>query len=111
MGLFSRRRPGFPKGLPAVVQTTVLNGELPAFEVLHDDEGYWLVGDGVNDPNVEGAAVLAHMAHVVQHNPRVVEVADLPRGSCAQWCDDDGGHWHRGPLEYLGEDEEFQPGK
>ncbi len=110
MGFF-RRRSRFPKGLPVVVQTTVLNGELPAYEVLHDDEGGWLVADRVNDPNVEGAAVLAHMAHVLAHNPRLVDLADMPRGSRAEWCSNDGGHWHRGPLEYLGDDEDFEPSR
>jgi hypothetical protein len=40
---------------PAVVQRTVARGELPALVVVHDAEDYWLVGDGVGDPNLPDA--------------------------------------------------------
>jgi hypothetical protein len=46
----------FPEKLGAVVQRTVLDGHEPAREVVHADDGSWLVGDGVNDPNPPGAS-------------------------------------------------------
>jgi hypothetical protein len=45
----------FPSELGAVIQRTVLDGTEPARVVIHADEGGWLVGDGVNDPNLPGA--------------------------------------------------------
>lgn len=84
----------------------MLDGTEPARDVLHDDEGHWLVGDGVNDPNTEGACVLAHMGHVLDVNPHVRALADMPRGTQAEWC---GEHWHRRPLGYLPDDEPFEP--
>ena len=56
--------PAFPSGLVVVVQKTVIAGELPALIVIHDDEGDWPVGDGVRDPNEDGACGLYRMDHV-----------------------------------------------
>ena len=44
----------FPRDLGAVVQVTVLDGEMPALLVIHDSEGDRLVGDGFNDLNIRG---------------------------------------------------------
>lgn len=55
----------------AVVQHTIMRGELPALVVIRDAEDFWLVGDDVNDPNVEGACALFHLAHVANRwDPR-----------------------------------------
>ena len=54
----------FPAELGAVVQLTVLRGEEPAREVVHAQDGSWLLGDRVNDPNVPGASVEIGRAHV-----------------------------------------------
>jgi hypothetical protein len=61
----------FPGHLGAVVQRTVLSGELPARLVIHDDENDWCAGDDVNDPDVAGASVIAHMTHVLGTPPFV----------------------------------------
>ena len=75
--------PAFPSGLVAVVQKTVIAGELPALIVIHDDEGDWLVGDGVNDPNEDGACGLYHMDHVVALDEAIQEAARLRTGYTA----------------------------
>lgn len=74
----------FPPELGAVVQCTVLRGERPALEVVHAPDGSWLVGDGVDDPNVPGASVAAHIGHVVERNSSVAGLATMPPGSIAQ---------------------------
>lgn len=73
----------FPAELGAVIQRTVLSGELPAREVIHTADNSWAVGDGVNDPNGPGASVVAHMAHVVERNSSVSSLASLPCGARA----------------------------
>lgn len=73
----------FPALLGAVVQRTVLSGAEPVRLVLHDDEGDWCVGDGINDPNEPDACVATHMSHVVEHDPAVAELATMPPGNKA----------------------------
>jgi hypothetical protein len=73
----------FPSGVVAVVQKTVIRGELPALVVVHDDEDDWLVGDGVNDPNEDGACGLYHMDHVVTLDSTIQDVASLNIGHAA----------------------------
>ena len=81
-----RRRPWpfpggrFPDDLGAVVQRTVLDGRLPALVVAHAEDGDWMVGDGVNDPNEPGATTATHMRHVVALDPSVGTLAELPPG-------------------------------
>ncbi len=109
MGLLRRLlNRSFPRGLGVGVQTTVLAGELPARVVAHDEEGFWLIDDGVHEPDPETNMVLAHIGPVLELNPSVAQLADLPRGTEATWCDD-GQHWHRQPLQYLGDDQQYQP--
>jgi len=83
----------FPRQLGAVMQRTVLRGEEPAREVLHTQDGSWLVGDGVNDPNEPGACVASHIWHAIERNSSMAELADLPPGHMATrsgpghaWC-------------------------
>ena len=84
-----RRRPWpypggeFPHDLGAVVQRTVLDGQLPALTVAHAADGDWMVGDGVNDPNARGATVATHIRHVVDRDPSVGPLASLAPGSRA----------------------------
>lgn len=73
----------FPAALGAVVQNTVLRGDEPAREVVHADDGSWLVGDGVNDPNLPGAAVATHIWHAIMQNSSIAELATMPPGHMA----------------------------
>ena len=70
----------FPPQLGAVVLKTVLSGQLPALVVIHDHENDWLIGDGVNDPNEDGACVIAHVSHVADADHSLAGLADLPVG-------------------------------
>ena len=61
--------------------------------VIHTDDGSWLVGDGVKDPNLPGAVVVSGMIHVVEQDPSLAELAALPPGRIAEHdCPDDVGH-------------------
>jgi hypothetical protein len=88
----------FPENLGVVVQRTVLSGELPARLVIHDSENDWCVGEGMNDPNVPGASVVAHMTHVLEWNSSVSELASLPPGWAAG-RDGPGEPWERFPHQ------------
>ena len=74
----------FPNTLGAVVQMTVLSGEQPAREVIHAPDGSWLVGDGVNDPNPPGASIATHIAHAIERNSSIAQLATMPPGHIAQ---------------------------
>jgi hypothetical protein len=82
----------FPDDLDAVIQRTVLDGQEPARVVIHDVDGDWLVGDGVNDPNASGASVVAVISHVAVADATVAELASLPVGWVAE-RDDPGFAW------------------
>ena len=68
----------FPPDLGAVVMRTVLDGELPALQVIHADD-WWGVADGLNDPNGD-ASMAVHIAHVLELDPSLGELATLPPG-------------------------------
>ena len=70
----------FPDDLGAVIQRTVLDGSMPALVVGHEADGGWYVGDGVNDPNLPGAAVATHIRHAIQRNTSIAGLATLPPG-------------------------------
>nr|BFE60963.1 hypothetical protein GCM10020063_054890 [Dactylosporangium thailandense] len=59
----------FPAELGATVQRTVADGELPALTVIHTADNSWIVLDGVNDPNLDGACVIDAMIHLVEDDP------------------------------------------
>ena len=66
-------------------------------DVHHDQDGDWqfLCGTtlGVAD------ARMVHLAHLVELQPGLTELADLPRGWWAGRCDDpDHDVWHRRPT-------------
>jgi hypothetical protein len=87
---------------PAVVQHTVARGELPALVVIHDEEDYWLVGDGIGDPNLPDACGLYHLAHVVELDPTVAVTMALPQGYAAR-RDSAEEEWRVEPWNYDGE--------
>ena len=89
----------FPSQLGAVIQRTVLSGELPALQVIHDDDNRWLVGDGVSDPNQPGACSVGHMIHVVEMNSSAASLASLPPGWLA-WRGGAGEPWQRERHHY-----------
>ncbi|MEU5905432.1 hypothetical protein ABZ780_13780 [Micromonospora sp. NPDC047467] len=92
----------FPHNLCAVVQTTVLNAAEPARVVIHDGDNDWLVGDGVNDPTLPGASVVACIRHIADQDETVAELASLPIGHIAE-RDDVGSPWRIGVHKYPDE--------
>jgi hypothetical protein len=92
------RRRRFPPQLGAVVQRTIVDGELPALTVMHTVENSWVVLDGVNDPNLDGACIVDAMAHVVDDDPSLAVVATLAIGHRAD-RERAGGWWHAVPYE------------
>ena len=74
----------FPPQLAAVVQTTVADGKEPAREVIHAEDNSWLVGDGINDPNIPGACVALHLHHVLRMDPALNALATLPLNHIAK---------------------------
>ena len=89
----------FPPELGAVIQRTVLEGQEPAREVIHDEENNWVVGDGITDPNLPGASVASHMLHVIERNSSVAELSSLPLGHIAT-RKGPGTPWVVAPHEY-----------
>lgn len=73
----------FPSQLGVVVQRTVADGDEPAREVIHTEDNSWLVGDGIWDPNLPGAATVLHMHHLLEADPTLYELASLPLGHVA----------------------------
>jgi len=90
----------FPDALGAVVQLTVLNGLEPAREVIHAEDGSWLVGDGVNDPNAAGASTVTHIWHAIHQNSSIAELAIVPPGHMARRVGP-GTEWRTEPLAWL----------
>jgi hypothetical protein len=74
---------GFPAQLGAVVQRTVLEGSEPAREVIHTDDGDWMIGDGVSDPDAPGAAIATHIWHAIERNSSIAGLARLQPGQIA----------------------------
>jgi hypothetical protein len=89
---FPYKNDEFPAQLGAVIQHTVLDGVEPAREVAHWSDGAWTVGDGVNDPNLPGAAIATHIAHAVARNSSIASLASMPPGHIAQ-RDGPGDPW------------------
>src|SRR5262245_11106029 len=90
----------FPPDLGAVVQRTVLDGRRPVRCVAHTRDDGWLVGDDVEDPNVEGACVAVHMRHIVDQDPSVEALATLPVGFQARRVSP-SDEWEITPFAYL----------
>ena len=89
----------FPPDLGAVIQRTVMVGDEPAREVVHTPDNSWLVGDGVNDPNLPGASVVGHITHVLERNSSVAALASLPLGHIATRTEP-GEDWSISSLEW-----------
>ncbi|MET7751147.1 hypothetical protein [Micromonospora sp. NPDC005367] len=59
----------------------------PAREVVHTEKNSWLVGDGVNDPNLSGTVVVAGISHVADADASIAELATLSLGRIAERAD------------------------
>jgi len=90
----------FPDSLGAVVQRTVLDGTEPVRQVFHTADNSWCVGDGVNDPNEPGAAVVTCIKQFVDQDPSLAELVDLEPGYEAYRAGPDQP-WLREPYTEL----------
>lgn len=88
----------FPSNLGAVVHWTVASGEAPALFVGHTETNSWLVGDGVNDPNIPGACAAMCIWAAIKHNSSIRTLADLPMGWAAE-RDAPAASWRRAPFQ------------
>jgi hypothetical protein len=77
----------FPSRLGALIQGTVLSGDIPARAVTHTPGGSWIIGDGVSDPGLPGACVVSHISHAVQWNSSIAELATMEPGHIAERSD------------------------
>jgi hypothetical protein len=96
----------FPEILGALIQRTVLDARLPALYVAHTSENDWIVGDGINDPNVPEAAAAAHIRHVVDLDATLEPLATLPLCFQAVRASIDS-LWEIEPMAWLGDDQPF----
>ncbi|WP_120520497.1 hypothetical protein [Arthrobacter celericrescens] len=92
----------FPDGLGAVVMRTVLSGERPALQVLHDPDNGWAIADGVDDPNVPGGCVATHISHVVKLDPTLAALAAMPPGTLADRLET-GAEWQFSDFKWEDE--------
>ncbi|MFF1873199.1 hypothetical protein [Kitasatospora herbaricolor] len=95
----------FPHDLGAVVQRTVAEGHLPALVVVHDSDGDWMVGDGVNDPNLPDASGVYCLASLVQDDATLADTAALQPGFAA-YRDGPGLPWTIEPFSFDDQDED-----
>jgi len=70
--------------------------EAPVLYAVHDDgDGCWQFTDG-EEPE-EDDVILVCLEHVIESDPSLVELADLPRGWHA-WRDTPLDPWEREPI-------------
>ena len=75
----------------------VAQRRLPALQVTHDIDGDWQFLDASSDD--PGQPVIACLGCVLEHDPTLAQIADLPPGWSA-WRDEAGGEWERWEREY-----------
>jgi hypothetical protein len=78
---------------------TVLDGSLPALQVVHFPDNSWAVADDVNDQNAPGACVAIHIWHAVVRNSSMAALASLPPGMVADRAAV-GEPWTRSQFRY-----------
>ena len=89
-----------PDSLGAVIQRTVVEGIEPVRQVFHTADNSWNVGDGVNGPNEPGAVVVTCISRLVDQDPSLAELVDLPPGFAA-YRDGRDEPWLREPFTEL----------
>ena len=81
---------------------TIAADEEPIMRVFHDHDGSWQFhGAGESSPET---AVLLCLHCIVESDPSIARIADLPVGWAA-WRDGISSAWQREPYERSDEDE------
>lgn len=96
-----------PPNVATLTTVHVLDGSRPILYVTHDaDDGMWQVLCGTTNDPAEGR--LVSLQDMLQREPALAELADLPLGWCA-WRDSAQSPWVREPVP-LDENEEEEEG-
>jgi len=90
----------FPRQLAAVVMDSVLEGRMPALQVVHFASGLWGIADGIDEPD-EHNCTATHIWHVLDRDESLQTLASLAPGYQADRTQPGGG-WTISP---------HQPGK
>ena len=85
----------FPANATAYTTQEVFDGRKPILLVTHELDGDWQFLDGGVFDFDQGIAV--HLAHIVESQPELSELADLPSGWAAERGSEEHG-WERYPL-------------
>ena len=96
------KKPEWPFADPPNVATIslrdIMEGRRPILIVTHDvDDGMWQFLDGRDAPNSDDGVVLS-LDCVLELDPSIAELADLPLGWRA-WRDDVQQAWQREPND------------
>jgi len=68
-----------PPNVAVFVLKRILDGTMPILRVCHDDDdGGWQFLDG--GPATNDQAMLVSLRHMLNHDPSIAELADLPCG-------------------------------
>ena len=83
-----------PPNAAAISLRQIVDGAAPVLLVTHDEDDHgWQFLDNSAEPKVEDAVVVC-MSHVVDSDPTLFEVSDLPPGWRA-WREYVGAKWLR----------------
>lgn len=85
----------FPAAATAYSTVDVLAGRRPILLVVHESNGDWQFLDGGVANVADGVAV--HLGHIVEAQPALHALADLPRGWAAERSSE-ADEWQRCPL-------------
>ena len=85
-----------PKNVAVFTTTQVLRLWQPILHVSHDDEdGAWQFHTGAQQVSA-GDAMIVALSDMLEHDPSICELADLPCGWYAE-RDGTGSRWRRAP--------------
>jgi hypothetical protein len=84
-----------PANLGVLSVRQIFEAGKPILLVSHDEDGDWQFLDGSDNPRVEDG-VLVCLGHVLERDPSVADVHDLPMGWLA-WRSAVGASWQREP--------------
>ena len=83
-----------PKNVAVFTTTQVLRLRHPILHVSHDaDDGAWQFHSGASQVSADDAMIVA-LEEIVEHDPSICELADLPCGWFAE-RDSVGSAWRR----------------
>jgi hypothetical protein len=88
-----------PQETEIITLGRILRGDSSVLLVTHDDDGGWQFLDG--EHVFEDDGLVFCLGEIVQFDPSLAALADLPRG-CYAWRTKPGQPWQRAEGEPLG---------